>query len=71
MIDSSDISSCGLVCSVCAKSGDSELNKEFINYSGGLMAAFFTSTLKHLTKYEAILNNAKNHPFSTTTVEFK
>jgi len=71
MIDSSDISACGLVCSVCAKSGDSALNEKFISYTGGLMAAFFTSTLKQLTKYEAILNNSKNHPFSTTTVEFK
>ena len=71
MIDSDDISACGMVCSVCAKSGDKTLNAKFMSYTGGLMAAFFTSTLKQLTKYEAILNNSKNHPFSTTTVEFK
>lgn len=71
MIDSSDISSCGLVCSVCAGSSDSTLKKNFINYTGSLMAAFFTSTLKGLTKYEAILNDSSNHPFTTILSEFK
>ena len=71
MMDSADISACGLVCSVCAGSSDSTLNKKFISFTGGLMAAFYSSTLKKLTKYGAILNDAKSHPFSTTTVEFK
>ena len=71
MIDSADISACGLVCSVCAGSSDSTLKKKFISYTGGLMAAFFTSTLKKITKYESILNDSTNHPFSTNTVEFK
>ena len=71
MIDSSDISACGLVCSVCAGSSDSTLKKNFINYTGSLMAAFFTSTLKGMTKYEAVLNDSSNHPFTTKTVEFK
>ena len=71
MIDNVDISGCGLVCSVCEKSGKTDLNSKFISYTGGLMAAFFTSTLKKITKYESILNDSTNHPFSTNTVEFK
>ena len=59
------------ICSVCAGSSDSSLNKKFVSYTGSLMAAFFTSTLKGLTKYEAILNDSTNHPFTTKTVEFK
>ena len=35
------------------------------------MAAFFTSALKKITKYESILHDSNNHPFSTNTVEFK
>ena len=71
MIDTDDISSCALVCSVCAKSGDKTLNEQFMTYSGGLMAAFFSSTLKGLTKYEVILKDTTNHPFSSTLVEYK
>ena len=71
MIDSSDTSSCDLVCSVCEGSSDSTLKNNFINYTGSLMAAFFTSTLKGLTKYEAILNDSSNHPFTTILSEFK
>jgi len=71
MIDSSDMSACGLVCSVCAGSGDSKVNANFISYTGGLMAAFFSSTLKGMSKYEALLNDGSKHPFKTTLVEFK
>ena len=71
MIDSADYSSCGLVCSVCAGSSDKNLKAQFISYSSGLMTAFFSSTLKGLTKYEAILNDSSNHPFTTKVVEFK
>ena len=71
MIDSSDSSACGLVCSVCTGSSDSSLKKQFVSYTSGLMAAFFTSTLKGMTKYEAILNDSTNHPFTTKLVEFK
>ena len=71
MIDTPDISACGLVCSVCSKSGDSDLNSKFMTYTGGLMAAFFSSTLKGLTRFEKILKDSSNHPFSTTLVEFK
>ena len=71
MIDTSDISACGLVCSVCAKSGDDSVNAKFMTYTGGLMAAFFSSTLKGLTKYEVILKDPTNHPFAAKTVEYK
>lgn len=71
IIDASDISSCGLTCSVCAKSGQTQLNSEFITYTGGLMAAFFSSTLKSMTQYENLLNDSSNHPFSTKTTEHK
>ena len=71
MIDTSDISACGLVCSVCSKSGDDSLNSKFMSYTGGLMAAFFSSTLKGLSKYEVILKDYSNHPFSTKLVEYK
>ena len=71
MMDSSDKSSCGLTCSVCGGSSDSSLRAKFVNYAGSLMAAFFSSTLKGETKYESVLNDSTNHPFKTTTVEFK
>ena len=60
-IDSADISACDLVYSVCLGNSNSTL----------LMAAFYSSTLKILAKYRAILNDSKSHLFSTTTVEFK
>ena len=71
IIDSSDTSGCGLVCSVCASSSSSQLNSEFISYTGGLMAAFFSSTLKSMSRYEDVLNDSSNHPFSTTLNEHK
>ena len=71
MIDNIDIASCGLVCSVCEKSGNAELNSRFITYTGGLMAAFFSSTLKNMTKFELLLNDNTKHPFTTKLVEFK
>jgi cathepsin B len=71
MIDSADLSACGLVCSVCAGTSDSKVKTNFISYTSGLMAAFFSSTLKGMSQYEALLNDASKHPFSTTVVEFK
>lgn len=71
MVDSADISACGLNCSVCAKSGDSNLNQQFIAYTGGLMAAFFNATLKGQTQYEALLDDVSQHPFLTTLAEHK
>ena len=66
-----DESSCRLVRSMSANSGDKNLNKKFIAYSGGLMAAFFNSTLKGMTKYETLFKDSSNHPFSTKLVEYK
>ena len=71
MVDPEDISSCGTYCSVCKGSGDSGMNQMFISYTGGLMTAFFKSTLKGETQYEALLNDSSTHPFMTTVVEHK
>ena len=71
MIDNTDVSPCGLVCSVCEKSGNVDLNSKFIKYIGGLMAAFFSSTLKNMTKFESLLNDDSKHPFVTKLLEFK
>ena len=71
MIDNTDVSPCGLVCSVCEKSGNEDLNSKFIKYIGGLMAAFFSSTLKNMTKFESLLNDDSKHPFATKLLEFK
>ena len=71
MVDSADISACGLNCSVCAKSGDTNLNQQFIAYIGGLMTAFFNATLKGQTQYEALLDDVSQHPFLTTLAEHK
>jgi chlorophyllase len=71
MIDQNDLSSLGLVRFACSGASDKNIKAKFINYIGGLMAAFFSSTLKGQTKYEALLNDASNHPFKTTLVEHK
>ena len=71
MIDNADVSPCGLVCSVCEKSGNVDLNSKFIKYIGGLMAAFFSSTLKNMTKFESILKDDSKHPFATKLLKFK
>jgi hypothetical protein len=69
MVD--DQSECGTYCSLCAKSGNNTLNQQFISYTGGLMAAFFNSTLKNETQYEALLDDSSLHPFATTLNEHK
>ena len=68
-MDMIDISECRFIRFICA--GDKKLNSQFIAYSGGLMAAFFSSTLKGMTKYEELLKDSSNHPFLTTLVEYK
>ena len=69
MVD--DQSECGMYCSLCAKSGDTALNQQFMSYTGGLMTAFFNSTLKGMTGYEALLDDSSTHPFATTLTEHK
>ena len=71
MVDPADLSACGTYCSACKGSSDSGMNLMFISYTGGLMTAFFNSTLKGMTEYEALLNDASTHPFATTVVEHK
>ena len=71
MIDESDLASCGMTCSVCDGSDDSSLNASFRSYSGALMAAFFSYSLKGMNEYEAILSNTINHPFMNTLAEHK
>lgn len=71
MVDPNDVSSCGTYCSLCAKSSNNALNQQFISYTGGLMTAFFKSTLKCETQYEALLNDSSTHPFATTLTEHK
>ena len=71
MVDPADVSACGMNCSVCAGSGDTALNQQFITYTGGLMAAFFNATLKGDAKYEALLDDVSQHPFLTTLAEHK
>ena len=71
MVDPEDVSGCGTYCSACKGSGDSGMNLMFISYTGGLMTAFFKSTLKGETQYEALLNDSSTHPFMTTVVEHK
>ena len=70
-MDMIDASSCGLIRSLSANSGDKNLNSKFIAYCGGLMAAFFNSTLKGMTKYEILFKDSSNHPFPTKLVEYK
>ena len=71
MVDPADISSCGSTCSNCPGSGEAELNLQFIKYTGGLMVAFFNSTLKGLTQYEAVIDDQSQHPFAATVNEHK
>ena len=71
MVDPADISACGMQCSACVGSGNTGLNQQFIAYTAGLMAAFFNSTLKGMTEYEALLNDSSTHPFATTVTEHK
>ena len=71
MVDPEDIQGCGTSCSACRGSGDSGMNQMFISYTGGLMTAFFNSTLKGETQYENLLNDSSTHPFATTVVEHK
>ena len=71
MVDPEDLSACGTYCSACQSSGDTDLNRRLITYTGGLMTAFFNLTLKGMTEYEALLNDSSDHPFETTLVEHK
>lgn len=71
MVDPSDVSACGMYCSTCKGSGDTNLNQQFIAYTGGLMVAFFNATLKGQTQYEALLDDVSQHPFATTLAEHK
>lgn len=71
MIDKSDISDLGLVRFICSGASNKNLKDKFISYLGGLMAAFFSLTLKGQTKYQSLLNDSSNHPFSTTLIEHK
>ena len=71
MVDPADISTCGMYCSSCKGSGNTALNQQFISYTGGLMVAFFNSTLKGQTQYEALLNDSSKHPFTTVLNEHK
>ena len=71
MIDRNDISDLGLVRFTCSGASDKNTITKFISYTGGLMAAFFRSTLKRETKYQTILNDSSKHPFPTILVEHK
>ena len=71
MVDPDDVSACGTYCSACVSSGDTNLNRQLISYIGGLMTAFFNSTLKGETEFEDLLNDSSTHPFATTVVEHK
>ena len=71
MVDPADISTCGMYCSSCKGSGNTALNQQFISYTGGLMTAFFNSTLKGQKQYENLINDSSQHPFLTTLNEHK
>jgi len=71
MVDEPDLKACGTTCSLCAGSKDNALNTQFRTYSGGLMAAFFSSALKGKTEYETLLNDFMTHPFLTKVSESK
>lgn len=71
MIDQNDLAACGLFCSICFGNSNQSVREQFIVYTGGLMAAFFSSTLKGETEYNSLLNDTSNHPFSTSLVENK
>ena len=70
-VDMIDESCCRFVRSISANSGDKNINSKFISYCGGLMAAFFSSTLKGMRQYEILLKDSSNHPFSTALIEYK
>ena len=70
-MDMIDESSCRFIRSISANSGDKNINSKFIAYCGGLMAAFFNSSLKGMRKYEILLKDSSNHPFSTALLEYK
>ena len=70
-VDMMDESACRFVRSVSANSGDKKLNSKFRAYCGGLMAAFFNSTLKGMKKYEKLIKDSSMHPFLTKLVEYK
>lgn len=71
MLDANECSGAISICSTCAGSNDNGMKSMFITYTGGLMTAFFNSTLKGLTEYENILNDPSVYPFATTVVEHK
>mgnify|MGYP001323261623 CR=1 FL=1 len=71
MVDEPDLKACGTTCSLCAGSKDNALNTQFRTYSGGLMAAFFSSALKGKTEYETLLGDFMTHPFLTKVSESK
>ena len=71
IVDPEDLSSCGSTCSGCSGSGNAELNQQFIRYTGGLMVAFFNSTLKSESQYETLINDSSLHPITTTLNEHK
>lgn len=71
MIDPDDLSSCGMTCSVCAKSDNDMLNTQFRTYGGAMMAAFFSYSLKGMTEYADLLSNTMNHPFMNSLAEHK
>ena len=70
-MDMIDESSCRFIRSISANSGDKNINSKFIAYCGGLMAAFFNSSLKGMRKYEILLKDSSNHPFQTVLLEYK
>jgi len=71
MIDEPDLSACGMTCSLCDGSDDNALNTSFRTYSGAMMAAFFSYTLKDISEYQPLLSNTANHPFMNTLAESK
>lgn len=71
MLDANDVSDCGLTCSVCAKSGNNDLNAQFRNYSGGVMTAFFNYSLKGMESGKAVLDDPASHPIALTVFEYK
>ena len=71
MLDADDVSACGVTCSVCAKSGNNDLNAQFRNYSGGVMTAFFNYSLKGMESGKAILDDPASHPIALSVFEYK
>ena len=72
MVDQEDVKACSVYCSTCAGSNNNGMKLMFITYTGGLMTAFFNSTLKGLTEYEELLNDpSEAYPFMATVVEHK